>query len=121
MWRLAERAKRLLNGKITENTPVSFFKLTGVFLGVGVGQHKGQLGGGGALAVHPRRGFAHAHRAVLLYQFTVQGEHIAGGDLFAEAGILDAAEEGQFSGRLSAATAPVWASASRMSTPGITG
>ena len=39
MWRLAERAKRLLNGKITENTPVSFFKLTGVFLGVGVGQH----------------------------------------------------------------------------------
>ena len=62
---------------------MSFFKLTGVFLGVGVGQHKGQLGGGGALAVHPRRGFAHAHRAVLLYQFTVQGEHIAGGDLFA--------------------------------------
>ena len=92
MWRLTERAKQLLNGKITENTPVSFFKLTGVFLGVGVGQHKGQLGGGGALAVHPRRGFAHAHRAVLLYQFTVQGEHIAGGDLLAEAGILDAAE-----------------------------
>ena len=88
MWRLAERAKRLLNGKITENTPVSFFKLTGVFLGVGVGQHKGQLCGGGALAVHPRRGFAHAHRAVLLYQFTVQGEHIAGGDLFAETGPL---------------------------------
>ena len=73
MWRLAERAKQRLNGKITENTPVSFFKLTGVFLGVGVGQHKGQLGGGGALAVHPRRGFAHAHRAVLFYQFTVQG------------------------------------------------
>ena len=67
---------------------MSFFKLTGVFLGVGVGQHKGQLGGGGALAVHPRRGFAHAHRAVLLYQFTVQGEHIAGGDLFAETGPL---------------------------------
>ena len=32
----------------------------------------------------------------LLDQLTVKGEHVAGGDLLAEAGILDAAEEGQF-------------------------
>ena len=32
---------------------------------------------------------------MLLHQLTVEGEHIAGSDLLAEAGILDAAEEGQ--------------------------
>ena len=70
------------------------------------------------------RGFADAHRAVLFHQLAVEGEHIAGCDLFAEAGIFDAAE-----GRAclilrqtpGAATAPVWASASRMRTPGMTG
>ncbi len=59
------------------------------------GQHKGQLCGGGALAVHIGRGFADTHRAVLLHQLAVEGEHIAGCDLFAEAGIFDAAEKGE--------------------------
>ena len=65
-----------------------------------VGQDKGQLGGGSTLAVHIGRSFAHAHRAALFHQFAVEGEHIAGGDLLAEAGISDAAEQRQFSGLL---------------------
>ena len=58
------------------------------------GQHKGQLCGGGALAVHIGRGFADAHRAVLLHQFAVESEHIAGCDLL-RSGIFDAAEKGE--------------------------
>ena len=58
-------------------------------------QHKGQFCGDGALAVHISRRFAHAHRAALFHQLAVQGEHVAGGDLLAEAGIFDAAEQGQ--------------------------
>ncbi len=57
--------------------------------------HKGQLCGDGALAVHPCRSLAYAHSAVLLHQFTVEGEHVPGGDLLAEAGTLDAAEQCQ--------------------------
>ena len=56
------------------------------------GQHEGQLCGGGTFAVHIGRGLAHAHRAALFHQLAVQGEHVAGGDLLAEAGIFDAAE-----------------------------
>lgn len=60
------------------------------------GQHKGQLRCGGALAIHISGCLPDAHRAALFHQLTMERKNIPWGDLFAEAGIFDAAEEGQF-------------------------
>ena len=62
---------------------------------VRLGQHKGQLRRGGALAVHIGGSLAHSHRSVLFQQLTVQGQHISGSHLFAEPGVLDAPKERQ--------------------------
>ena len=73
------------------------------------GQHKGQLRCGGALAIHISGCLPDAHRAALFHQLTMERKDIPWGDLFAEAGIFDAAEEGQFAfvfGNAQRATAP---------------
>ena len=90
----------------------------------GIRDNKCQLGVGRAHTIHPGGGFADAHRAMLLYQLAFQSQHIAGHNLAAETGIFYPAKQGNLStvsGRLNAATAPVWARASRINTPGITG
>ena len=61
----------------------------------GIRDDKCQFGVGRAHTVHPGGGLADAYWAMLLYQFTLQNQHIAGHDLAAEAGIFYPAEQGE--------------------------
>ena len=61
-----------------------------------VHQGKSQFCLGGQLAVHEGTAHAVAHRAHAADDLTLELQHVSGGDLVLEAGILDAAEQGQF-------------------------